>query len=147
MSPRVHLAASFTIGSLLYLYFYSFQSALMAFACGVLIDLDHCLDYLLIYRNADIKRFFDTYALISSAPLVKRCYLWLHSIEGLFLFWFLINEFSLGILWVSAAIGFTQHIALDYIFNTRYAKPHFYFLVFRALNGFDRRRLFKNTHA
>lgn len=62
----------------------------------------------------------------------------LHSWELLIALWLAVVIFRLGVFWISLAIGFSQHMFFDLIFNSGRLKTHFlYFLVLRVLNKFN----------
>lgn len=121
-------------------YFRSFLCAFIAFAAGVLIDLDHVIDFLLQFN---IKRFKEFFAIMYRTEQ-SRIYILMHSVEMLLLLWSAIILIPLNKHWIALAIGFTQHIALDVIFNPM--KSTGYFLSYRLINSFDKEKLFKTNY-
>lgn len=60
-----------------------------------------------------------------------------HSIELAILLWLIIYIFKLGNFWIALAIGFSQHMLFDIIFNRNNIKTHYlYFITLRILKGF-----------
>ena len=105
---------------------------IILFLTGVLIDLDHLVDYCLA-RGLTLK-LRTIYAACADLSLPKL-YIFLHSYELLLLFWLAIYAFSLDKLWVAAAIGLTQHVIFDQITNP--VNGLGYFLSYRFARNFD----------
>ncbi len=72
---------------------------------------------------------------------LKRLYLVLHSYEFIAICWCAIYAFSLSNIWKAAAIGLTQHIIFDQLVNP--VKPLAYFIIYRMINGFDKKTVLK----
>lgn len=68
-------------------------------------------------------------------------FLFFHSFELIFLFWFIIYKFKLGIFWIVFAVGLTQHFMLDILFNPLYT--YSYFLSYRIIRGFKKEYLLR----
>lgn len=106
-------------------------------AAGVLMDVDHVLDYFLEYgRPFEWRRFFHA----SYTRAYQRYVLVFHVWEWLPLFWLGAwasgwNPWMLGL-----ALGWTQHLAVDQAFNR--GKPWAYFLVGRLKHRFDHQLAF-----
>ena len=106
----------------------------ISFIGGFLIDIDHFIDYYIQEGpSLNFSRFYHY--------CVERRFIYLslifHSLEFLFLLWFLIYAFKLGIFWISLSIGISQHMLFDIIGNSAHLKTHsFYFITLRALKGF-----------
>ena len=103
---------------------------------GILIDLDHFIDYFL-YRGFHIN-LQDMFHL-SNNNLFPRFYLLLHSYELLALIWIAIIWFTGNKLALGIAIGLTIHLVQDEIGNR--GNRLFYFLTFRAIKKFDKDKL------
>ena len=113
-------------------YFKSMSCGVCSFITGVFIDLDHLYDY---YREHGFTlNMMDVYRGCSEMNLSKA-FLFLHSYELIAFFWVLVLIFSLPNIWIAAAIGLTQHIIFDQIFNPMY--KYGYFLSYRIAKGFD----------
>lgn len=113
---------------------HSWPATLGCFFSGVLIDLDHYLEYYLLrkefpYRYKDLVDF-------CWYNDEKKLYLLFHAYEYVFVLWFLIYFFGLSPVWSGLAIGLTIHLLLDQWTNP--IKPLFYFLTFRIKNKFEK---------
>ncbi|MBC8554689.1 MAG: hypothetical protein H8D23_34185 [Candidatus Brocadiales bacterium] len=105
---------------------------------GVLIDIDHILDYFMVHGlNMRIRQFFEE----CHNHKILRVRLIFHSWELLFL----LSISAFIVRWnpwiVGTIAGFTQHIILDQVFN----KPNrwTYFFFWRLKNGFSVKRYFQ----
>lgn len=103
-----------------------------------MIDIDHVFDYYLekgvTFR---IKNFYLWYTGRKFSIIV----IFLHSIELLFIFWVIISVFKLGIFWIALAVGLTQHMIFDILFNNDVMYPYGYFLSFRAIKRFGKENI------
>lgn len=117
-------------------------SAPMALSClasGVLIDLDHVLDFCLLSgEKFSARRFMDWCVKMEW----DRIFLFLHSVE-LFLLYALFVYFYRSDVATGILLGTGVHLALDQIFNRDMDRDYvlsryFYFFVFRAGRGFRR---------
>lgn len=133
MLPRGHIAISVLVSICVWMWFRSLGCAVISFAAGVFIDLDHVLDY---YMNLgftlNLKKMYDA----CHQMRLLRLYLVLHSYELLMLLWGSIFIFSLSHYWIALAIGLTQHMIVDQITNP--IKRFGYFLSYRILRKFKR---------
>lgn len=110
----------------------------VSLAAGVLIDIDHVFDYYL--QEGVTLRLKDMYAWCDENKF-KLIFLFFHSVELVALLWLVIMRFRLGLFWAAAAVGFTQHLLLDIIFNPIYS--YSYFLSYRIARGFKKEHLMK----
>lgn len=134
MKPAYHFIATLTVSGIIYSYYRSLSCGAISFISGFLIDSDHVIDYYLHTGiNVNLKRF------------LRFCYehqfeylsLIFHSFELLIFLWGTIAAFGLGPFWISFAIGMSQHMLFDLVFNAGELKTHyFYFFSLRALKGF-----------
>ncbi len=133
MLPLGHVIASGFISALVWIYFKSFGCAAASFLSGILIDLDHLIDY---YANHGftlrVKTMYDTCRNIR----FNKLYIILHSYELIVLLWILIYLLSLPNIWKAIAIGLTQHLILDQLTNP-IRRPG-YFIVYRIAHGFSK---------
>ena len=138
LSPAVHFATSLVGAGIVYSMFGSFISAVAFFASGVLVDLDHLLDYLKEYnmRGLSVHRFFKT----CYEDKFKKAILIFHSYEFLFIFWIVITIFRLDIFWIALALGMTMHLVLDQLRNNVFALS--YFLTYRWIKNFNTKDIF-----
>lgn len=133
MLPRGHIVISGIIGIFVWAWFKSAGCAIIAFASGVLIDLDHFIDY---YANfgftLNLNRIYDACHKMKFSKL----YVVLHSYELIALLWISIFIFGLSHYWTAAAIGLTQHMIIDQITNP--INNLGYFLAYRIIRKFKR---------
>ncbi len=131
------LSAHLIFTSLLSLFVYlSFGNVYYVYLCflgGIFIDLDHLIDYFLVYRFKFSFRNFMRRDFLKS----RKVFLFLHSWELLVLIaaagWY-VNSVSLSIL--SLAMG--AHLLIDYVQKRNHL---FYFLLYRFTKGFDLNKL------
>jgi hypothetical protein len=133
MMTAIDLATHFVVAVILAAGFYWFTGkwswAILTVIGGVLIDLDHLLDYFLYYGlKFSLKNFFDHKYLASG-----KCYILFHSWEVLAAVWCL----SILVRWmVPVASGMTAHVLADYFFSHR-GHPRYMSLIYRWRNGFE----------
>jgi len=134
MKVKYHIAASAGISLACQVTMHSWPATLGCFFSGVLIDLDHYLEYC-IFRKKFPFRYKDLVDFCWYNE-ESRLYLFFHAYEYLFVLWFLIYFFSLGKVWFGVALGLTTHLLFDQWINP--GKPLFYFLIFRIKNQFEK---------
>ncbi len=135
MLPQVHIAVSAGLSIVLYGVFRSAWAAWSNLLVGVLLDLDHLVEYyrtkgftlnpLKIYR-------FCGFALQRDWP--PRVFFWLHAYEYVLLLALITHAVQFHPAAVGALIGMTQHLLLDQIGNN--VGPFSYFLSYRLLYRF-----------
>ena len=133
MKPSYHVTSSTILSGVLYLMTKSWGMAVACFLSGILIDLDHVLDYMIIYgwRTFTIRRFFYVFYHVR----FKQIYLFFHAWEWLIIL--------LGAAWmtgwnpwlVGLFAGIGLHMILDYFHNGGYIWS--YSLILRWKNKFD----------
>lgn len=116
------------------------SAAFMAGLSSVLIDLDHVSDYVLCNHGwGGVDHFFKS----CEEGKLHRLYLFLHSFEFVIFLWLLVG-FGTAAPWgVGLTIGVSGHMILDWLGNRDIVQPSFYWLWFRAVNGFDGNRLYR----
>lgn len=140
MKIQHHIVSSALIASILYLFFKSWNMALICFLSGILIDLDHIYDYTREFGFPfKIKDFFNT----AYDGEVSRWTVVLHSWEVLFLIgiiaWFTNwNPWITGVL-----VGFGHHIVLDMLDKDERLRS--YSFIWRWKNNFEFEVIFPNT--
>ncbi len=120
MKPPGHALVSLPIGAVVWAATKSPYSMLAAFLTGVMLDLDHLVEYYWWFVRGDNTRvfyFFHSYELVVPAALA-----------GYFSGW--------DPLVVGASAGFLGHLAADQIVNPM--RPLAYFFTYRAIVGFRR---------
>jgi hypothetical protein len=132
MSPKYHIAASTVISGILYAVFNSWAMSASSFVTGILIDIDHIVDYSIAHGlRIDIKDFFKFFY----EERYRRITLILHGWE-----WLLILVIAAWLvdwnLWVTGAlIGWSQHMFFDKIYNISNFSS--YSLLWRFYRGFN----------
>ncbi len=137
MKPTYHIIASAGISLGIQATTHSWPATLGCFFSGVLIDVDHYVEYCL-FRKTFPFRYQDLLDFLWDTRETKQ-YLIFHAYEYLFLFWSLIYLLHLGLVWIGIAIGLTTHLLFDQWTNP--IKPLYYFLIFRMNNQFQKERI------
>lgn len=133
MRVRYHIIASAGISLGFQAAQHSWPATIGCFLSGILIDVDHCLDYCIFkkefpFHYKDLVKFCVDHK-------EKKIYLLFHAYEYIFVLWYAIFLFSLGKVWIGIAVGLTTHMIFDQFTNP--IKPLFYFLTFRIKNQFE----------
>lgn len=102
------------------------------------MDIDHILDYYL--QEGMTLKLKNIYVWFIEERY-DRIFLYMHSLELLISFWFVILVLHLGPSWIALALGLTLHIILDIFFNKAYFFS--YFFLFRLIKNFKKEALFK----
>ncbi len=137
MKLRSHVIASIIFSSLFLVIFKSWTIAAVSFFSGVLIDCDHIIDFFCEFRKRfNVKQFFD----VHYSEKILFFMVIFHSWELLFFlniyaFFMGCNPWIIGI-----AIGFTQHVVLDQIFNNPGLS---YFFFWRLKKGFKKKKMLR----
>ncbi len=147
MKMASHVVASTIAGTAVYGLTGSTPMAVSLLLSGVLIDLDHLVDYFALSgEKFSLSRFFSWFY----EKKWKRIYVILHSYE----FYILL---VLGAYWsendllLGATMGVGLHMVMDQIGNRQIMKdtrlsPWFYFLAFRYRAHFEKKRLLDHTN-
>ena len=123
MKPPAHAAISLTIGGVLWVVTKSPYSMVAAFVTGVMVDIDHLVEYYYWFVKEDHSR---TWFFLHSYELVVPAFL-----AGYLSGW------DPAVLGVSAA--FLGHLITDQLANP--VRPFAYFFTFRAMKRFRREEL------
>ncbi len=140
-----HIAASTVLGGGMYASSGSPVLAISAFISGVLIDLDHVVDYLFFANDKfTVRNFFTWY----HKNLWDRFAVVLHSWELMFLLTVLSCLFQHPVI-IGIASGACLHMLMDQIANSRTVPLHrfFYFFAFRMSKGFQRKLILVESGA
>lgn len=132
-----HIICTVTISGFVYLTFHTAVSFFASLLAGILIDIDHLLDYYL--QRGFSLRMKNIYIWFCDKKY-KFVFIFFHSLELILLLWVAISVFKLGMLWVAFAIGLTQHIIID-IFSNRELTSYAYLLSYRVIKGFKKKGL------
>jgi len=139
MRVSTHIYTSAAVATALYAYSHSIGEAAICFASGILIDLDHAIDFHLFSgEKFSVANFFSWY----HEGRWQKILLIFHSYE-LFGFvyaaaCYLHSELLRAVLW-----GTSVHLLLDQIGNkkTYQLSPWFYFMGYRIAARFRREKL------
>ena len=137
MRPIGHVVTSAVSAGIVSSVTQSIMAGLSCFVAGVLIDLDHLMDYYLF------KGFTLSYREFSQAMyqvLLPRHILLLHSYELILLYWIWIILAGIGPVGWGVGVGLTVHLVMDQLFNKH--SPGAYFFIYRAINGFRTSAMF-----
>ncbi|MFC1516158.1 hypothetical protein ACFL7E_05295 [Thermodesulfobacteriota bacterium] len=147
MKTSTHVYSSAILGGTIYALTQSTQMAVSAFVSGVLIDLDHLMDFLVFSgEKFSIKNFFSWF----NDTRWEKVTLLFHSYEVYLLLCMITFLYPNPIL-VGILLGCGLHLALDQIglrsFGLRLdvqPAPMYYFLSYRYYVGFHKSRLLKS---
>ena len=141
MKLKNHITASLIISAFLFAISKSWIIFTSSLISGVLIDIDHVLDYFWEFRKRfNVKEFFDVHYNRKILFFMVIFHSWellaLLSICAFLMSW---NPWIVGTI-----IGFTQHIILDHIFSAK-PKRLKYFFFWRLKKGFGVNKMFPNN--
>jgi hypothetical protein len=137
MRVKHHLVISLALSGIVYLVFRSWGMSIAVLASGVLIDLDHVLDYLLTHGMRFQRRDFFRYFYEKQ---YQKLFLPFHGWEWVAVWGVLAwktgwDSWSTGVF-----IGIGHHLLLDQVSNR--PGPGGYSLLWRLKNGFHRKSFF-----
>ncbi len=149
MKPLRHAIASVAVAWGVFALTKSWLASCICFLTGFAIDIDHIVDFLLhfAWRDFSFKRCYqacDETGKGKGKYQFKKIFLFLHSLEGAALLWFLTWKFHNNLLF-GAAAGYTCHLLLDQIGNP--VKLEFYSLLVRAARKFSSEKLFHRNRS
>ena len=140
MSPTAHIIISAGAGAALAQWIHSPEAGFACFLGGVLIDLDHPIDYYIGRKKipSTIAEIMDFYH-----PRQKgKLHILFHSYELFVMLWVATYFLKLGGIWLGLLSGATLHLICDQIYNP--LKPLGYFFTFRLVSGFEKRKLYRD---
>ena len=139
MKLKQHITISLFLSAFLLVVSKSWIIFTASLISGVLIDIDHVLDYFLGFRKRfRVKEFFDACYNGKILFIMVIFHSWellaLLSICAFAMRW---NPWIIGI-----TIGFTQHVVVDQVFN----KPNkwSFFFLWRLNNSFNAKKMYSN---
>lgn len=150
MLPSRHIVASLPLAAGVGLLTESLLAGLLCFASGVLIDIDHFVEYAIHYWglpgfSLKLKTVYPACKKWSNAEglkEIKRLYLVFHIGEITILLW-IFFVFSANIYLLGLALGYTGHLIMDA--GTNVLKPSAYFMLSRIRNSFSTIKLLKDS--
>ena len=137
MTVRTHIITSSVLAVTIYGWTHSIEAAVSAFISGILIDIDHLLDFFLFSGESfSVKAFFSW----CNDGRWDRIILIFHSYELYFLYGIIVYNYPHPIL-TGILLGTGLHLILDQTGNRHLIKSFtiskwFYFFTFRAWGGF-----------
>lgn len=137
MKPSRHVIVSVGIGAVLSFLFKNLYTGLVCLLAGVIIDIDHILEYMIQYGWKDFT--FKKCYLICNNRQFKRIHLFLHSVEIFLLLWFFV-VYTRNIYLLAGTLGYSFHMLLDVIGNKIYVRS--YCLIWRTVNKFSSSRFY-----
>lgn len=130
---QYHAIASLGCSVIFYLIFKSFLYSVVCFLAGILVDLDHVVDYVRCTGwNLNIKYFFQFVYGIHYDHLTILFHAWEFSV----LFVIMIVLTGGNLLVLAVGIGFIQHLIFDQCTNP--IKPFAYFITYRLKHKFSK---------
>jgi hypothetical protein len=137
MTLGQHGAVSAVAAAAVGVFLHSFPAAAACFACGVLVDLDHFVDFWMNRGfSLSAREFFDFCYYGTSPTFVDL----LHGWEYLATLLCLIAVAPGRNVMVGLTTGYALHLLGDQIFN-RHLHRYTYFLSYRIYHRFDSRRI------
>lgn len=141
MLPSRHIIISLPIGIAVGSVTQSVLAGLLCFFSGVLVDVDHIIEYIIHYglRSFNFKEIYWACAEMANPEEeggVKELHFFFHSLEICILLW-IGYALSKNVYLLSIALGYTGHLITDIIGNSKVMKPLSYFITLRAMNGFN----------
>lgn len=137
MKVTQHIAISTVVSGLFYLATRSTASAIACFAAGILLDVDHVVDYVLNHGvSIRIDHFFTTF----KNDVLKYVVVFLHSWEFALISFVVLWRTGWNTVAMGIVIGAGVHLLLDNMFNGH--SSFAYFLTYRLINGFSARRFY-----
>jgi len=145
MLPSRHIIASFPLGIATGYFTNSQLAGLVCFLSGVLVDIDHIIEYIIHFgfRNFKPKEVYRTCGKMTNPRQeggVERVYLIFHAGEIAVLLWAGF-AFTKNIFLLAIALGYTVHLILDG--TTNVMKPSGYFISLRIKNRFKKEKFIK----
>ncbi|MDD4909713.1 MAG: hypothetical protein PHR44_03420 [Candidatus Omnitrophica bacterium] len=146
MRPRYHVVSSLAFGIGFWKASGDLKASLACLLAGILIDIDHVIDFY-IHNRIKMESPLRAYRRLRDwcfGLKFDALYICLHSIELLLLIWLYVLILKPGIFWLAIAVGLTQHMILDIIFNSRrFIPPRGYLFFYRMKKGFKKDALMR----
>jgi len=145
MKPSRHIIASLTLGAALWFLTRSLYAGLLCFASGVLVDVDHIVDYIIQHdwKSITFKNIYEAceQTVKQKGDLkFKKLYIILHSAEIALLLW-LVTIYTKNIYLLGITSGYSLHLIMDFVGNPlRFPSL---FMLYRSAKRFDTDKLLK----
>ena len=143
MKPSIHVVVSFSIGLTLWFFTKSVYAGLLCFFSGVLVDVDHVVEYIIHHKwkTLTVKTVYQASKETGRQEgdyRFKRLYLIFHSLELVITFWAL-TVITKNLYMLAITLGYSSHIILDATTNP--LSWYSYFILRRLKNKFDTDKL------
>ncbi len=142
MRARNHVILSTGISLGFQAIVHSWPATFVCFLSGVLIDLDHYIEY--YFHRGKLPDNYKELFNFCVPYKEKKIYLIFHAYEYLFILWLLIFFFHLNSMWLGLAIGLTAHLISDQIANP--IVPLGYLLTYRIQSQFESFKIIKQNN-
>ena len=145
MRPSVHVVSSLALGVLFWFFTKSIYASFICFISGVLVDLDHIIEYIMHFgwKTLSVKSIYDASRDTTKqegSRVYPRLYLLFHSSEMAILL--VVIALYVKNIYVSAvALGYLLHVSIDSFGNK--LNPLTYFILNRRAKRFITRVLFR----
>lgn len=142
----LHITASILAGLIVWkLYKKLWTSLIAAFFGGVLIDLDHLIDYYFAFGPTfDLYYFTQGYQFLKSGKVYILFHGWEYAFALLVIFIFIRHYKILASVILAFTLAMITHLTIDTLTNEMYFKS--YFIVKRARVNFDMQKLVPASH-
>ena len=137
LDELVHLALALGVGLIFYWRYRRWELILSALFVGVLIDVDHLIDYFLYFgARINLSNFFNVKSYMEASG---KIYVFFHAWEWVIFLWFggrwLGKKKRIkGLEWV-LSLAYLVHLVWDCCSCS--CHPRSYLITYRALNGFS----------
>ena len=147
MKPLNHVIASAFAGAALLFFTKSVYAGLLCFVSGVVVDIDHAIEYVIHYgwktltlRN--VYRASESTCKRDNETAFKKLHLVFHAYEIAVLFWIAVIC-TRNIYLTAIALGYSLHLLLDCVGNPTYLST--YSIFWRAAKKFDSEKLYSKN--
>ena len=146
MLPSRHVIVSLVLGGGIWVFTQSFIAGLLCLFSGILIDVDHLIDYVINsgLKGFSVEEFYWTCLKLpqqKEQSKFKKVYLIFHAWEIAILLWAGCLLFK-SIYFLAIALGYTAHILMDNAVHVFH--PFSYFIIYRLRKDFRTSRLFRS---
>lgn len=144
-----HIIASISAGTAVGVFFRSPSVGLVCFLSGLLLDIDHIIEYLINFgwKDFTLKNFYQTCrrtAKQQGEPRFKQVHLVFHSLELAFILWFVVF-YTKNAYVFAATLGYSLHLVMDSLGGDLGIDFLFYFIGWRAKKGFQASSLIRKS--
>ena len=145
MRPHFHIAASLSMGTVVGISTESLYAGLVCFFSGVLVDVDHIIEYIIHngLKGFSLRKVYQACEATSASKGKMRfpkLYLIFHSGEAAILLW-IATLYIKNIYLIALAFGYSIHIIMDSMANPMYL--YSYLIIWRATKNFNASSLFR----